>query len=262
MCMISEELKKLGLNDKQITVYLSVLEQGKATHIAISRITKINRTTVYSVAKELAEKGLITEDLGGTTTYLVALPPQNVFTIVEKAEKELFEKKKAAEAVSFELSKLVKLAKYSAPKITFVDEKNLEQYLYKQTPIWNRSLMAYDRTWWGFQDKTFVKHYEAWIDWYWEKGVQGDMYVKLLSNESAEAIKKKKFKNRIIRFWKKSSDFTATMWVLGDHMVMINTSQRPHYLVEIHDKTLAHNMRELFRGMWEEMTETNNIGKL
>lgn len=260
--MITEELKRLGLNEKQITVYLAVMEQGKTTYTAIARMTKINRTTVYSVAKELTEKGLITEDLGGTNAYLVALPPQNIFAIVEKAEKELFEKKKAAEAVNFELNRLVKLTKYSAPKITFIDEKNLEKYFYKQTPIWNRSLMPYDRTWWGFQDKTFVKHYEAWIDWYWEKSVEGEIYVKLLSNESAEAIKRKKFKNRIIKFWKKSNDFTATTWVTGDYVIMVVTSTRPHYLVEINDKVLAHNMRELFKGMWEEMTEIEKTTKI
>lgn len=29
--------------------------------------------------------------------------------------------------------------------------------------------MEKDSTWWGFQDHTFVEHYEKWIDWYWQE---------------------------------------------------------------------------------------------
>ena len=36
---------------------------------------------------------------------------------------------------------------------------------------------------------------------------------------------------------------------------MIITNQQPHYLVEIHDTALAHNLREVFKGIWNTLIQ-------
>lgn len=46
------------------------------------------------------------------------------------------------------------------------------------------------------------------------------------------------------------TNFTATTWICGDSQIMISTRQHPFYLVEIHDKTMAHNTKEIFRKLW------------
>lgn len=253
--MITEFLKQLGLNDKQSTVYLTVLEQGKSTPQQISRITKINRTTVYSVGKELVDKQLIVEDLTGPRTYLVAKSPAELNGIVEQEQRALNKKKDLITQLVKQLEPIAKNANYSVPKIIFIEERNLEDYLYKKVADWSASLAKYDNTWWGFQDKSLVRNYETWIDWVWDKGlpkqIAEQQYVKLLSNQAAEAIKKKKYQRRIIKFWDKG-DFTATVWILGDYVIMLNTSEHPYNLVEINDRLLAHNLRELFKGIWEK----------
>lgn len=253
IAMVNDILKQLGLNDKQISVYLAVLQQGKVTPANVAAFTRINRTTVYSVAKELIEKGFISEDLGSEHRYLVARPPQELHSLVQKEEREIQKKKQLVDQAIEQLRSFTKETKYAIPKIVFISEEEVENYLYKQTPKWDESIAKYDKLWWGFQDKTFVKYYEGWIDWYWETGSRPDSELQLLSNESAEEIKKKKFPSRRIKFWSKSEDFTATVWILGDYLVMIVTATRPHYLVEIHDTVLAHNMREVFKGIWEEI---------
>lgn len=254
--MVNDLLTQLGFSDKEIAIYLAVLQQGKATPTNIAKITKINRTTVYSVAKELIDKGVITEDIGGATTYLVARPPQDLMNLAATQERKVQEQKKVIEKAIWELQTLDGNAKYSIPKITFISEDKLEDYLYKEASKWNQSIIDTKTMWWGFQDATFVKSYEKWIDWYWEQGSPSGMQLQLLSNESAETVKKKKFTNRKIKYWKGSKDFTATTWVNGDFVIMIVTSQRPHYLVEIHDKVLAHNLRELFKGIWADVPES------
>jgi predicted transcriptional regulator len=54
--MLETNLKNLGLSEKEIAVYLEVLKHGRVGPTQVSKITKINRTTVYSVAKELMKK--------------------------------------------------------------------------------------------------------------------------------------------------------------------------------------------------------------
>lgn len=251
--MINDLLKKLGFSDKEITVYLAVLKSGKITPGALSAVVNLNRTTVYSIAKELVKKGVIAEDLGADNLSLVAKPPQDLELMAKKEEKELEERKKNISKAIIELQSVAESTKYPIPKIVFVSEEDLENHLYKQTPVWDESILEKDGIWWGFQDHTFVQHYEDWIDWYWEVGSKKEVFLKLISNEVAEQIKKKKYERRQIRFWDQSKNFTATTWINGDFVVMIVTNQRPHYLVELHDAVLAHNMREIFKGIWNTM---------
>lgn len=248
--MINDLLKQLGFGDKEILVYLTLLQHGRLTPASLAKIVNINRSTVYSIAKELATKGVIAEDLGNKTLYLIAKPPHELEVLAQKEEKQLQEKRAIIKNAVEELQAITKSTQYTVPKIVFIAEDELENHLYKQTPIWDESVLKYDGLWWGFQDHTFVQNYEKWIDWYWEKGGKPEAALKLISNEVAEQIKKKKFERRQIRFWKESHNFTATTWILGDYVVMIVTNQKPHYLVEIHDAALAHNQREVFKGIW------------
>jgi predicted DNA-binding transcriptional regulator len=251
--MINELLAKIGLNEKEIQVYLTVLQNGKISPTALSKALGINRTTVYSVAKELVEKGLIREDLTSPTISLIARPAEDLEGYIDQEEKQIRQKRELAKRAIHELQSVVKTQTFALPKIIFVPEAELESYLYKQTPVWDKSILKYDGIWWGFQDDTLVGNYEKWIDWYWETGSDPKTKLKLLSNEVAENIKKKKFERRQIKFWDQSKNFTATTWVLGDFVTMIVTNQKPHYLVEIHDAVLAHNMREVFKGIWNTM---------
>lgn len=251
--MINELLKSLGFGDKEISVYLTLLQHGKLSPASLAKIVSLNRTTVYSIAKELVQKGVIAEDLGNKSLYLVAKPPQDLSQLAQKEEKQLEEKRAIIKNAVEELQGLTRATQYTTPKIVFKAQDEVESHLYAQTPIWDASILKYDATWWGFQDQTFVKNYEKWIDWYWEKGSDPKAKLKLLSNEAAEQIKKKKYERRQIRFWQESHNFSATTWVLGDFVAMIVTDRRPHYLVEIHDAVLAHNLREVFKGIWNSM---------
>ena len=248
--MNTSVLTQLGFSEKEITVYIEVLKRGKALPAEIAKLTGLNRSTVYNVASELQKRGVLTEDLGGPTRYLVALPVEDLMQLAIREEQELQKKKKLIQTAIGELQGIAASAVYAPPKITFITQEEIESFLHKRTGEWNRSIMERDGVWWGFQDNTFVDAYNDWIHWYW-KQVPPKLHVTLLSNksETEREMKKSKYPQREIRFWKDANQFTATMWVCGDYLVMTSTRQEPHYLVEIHDATLAHNMREVFQGI-------------
>ena len=49
-----------------------------------------------------------------------------------------------------------------------------------------------------------------------------------------------------------SSIDVGTLWIVGDYIIMIQTLEKPFYLVEIKDAVLSHNMREVFKKLWKE----------
>lgn len=253
--MLEESLKKFGLTDKEILVYLTVLENGKITPANIASITGIKRPTVYSVGKELIKKGVITEDLQGASGYFVALPPESLTAAIKQEEEALAEKKKLAKELMESLSNLPKSKSYSVPKMRFIDEQGIESFLYKQSPVWDVSTLQTDKpTWWGFQDHTFVENggLQEWIKWYWKQSPE-KITLKMLTNDSAieNQMREQHITRRIVKFWKKDLAFTATTWIVGDFVVLCMTRQHPHYLVEIHDAVYAENLRQVFKNLWD-----------
>lgn len=254
--MLNHYLQQLGFTDNEIAVYLCIQEGGKLSPVDISRITKINRTTVYSVAKELVKKAVIIEDLGGNSLYYSALSPDELRSLYRAQESELKAKIDITEQAIKELQSLPRSKQYSVPKIRFIDEPQLNDFLYKQLPVWLESAKKYDdHNWWGFQDTSLIKEYQGWVDHHWQI-LPNDFGLRLFTNnkqpeqEIASKIDKAR---RQVKYWDKSVDFTATHVVLGDYVLFIVTNKHPHYLVETHDAVMAQNLREMFKGLWDRI---------
>ena len=254
MGMLEKVLNQLGLGRKEQVIYKLILEHGKISPALLSRLSKINRTTVYSVAEELKAKGLILEDLGGKIIYYIPTRADDLKKILEEDREKAKHKEHSIHELQEILKNIPESKTYSVPKIRFIDEADLEQYLYEATPRWYESMQTTDTTWLGFQDHTFVEKFEKWIDWSWEKAPQ-PIKLKLLTNESdiEEKMKSKKYSDRrMLKFWD-NNEFTGTQWIVGSYIVLVVTKQRPYYLVEIHDSVMAHNMREVFKNIWKTL---------
>lgn len=249
--MLEKLLTELGLGEKEQKVYKLILEQGKISPALLARLAGIKRTTVYSVANELVDKGLIIEDWGGKILYYVPSRENELEKIIVKEREKNKNKETSIRELQEILKNIPESKTYSVPKIRFIDEADLEQYLYEATTRWYESMLTTDAIWWGFQDHTFVEKFEKWIDWSWEKAPQ-PIKLKLLTNESEieEKMKSKKYsEKRMLKFWG-NNKFTGTQWIVGSYIILIVTKQRPYYLVEIHDSVMAHNMREVFKKIW------------
>ena len=250
---MKEKLLMIGLNQTEIDIYLVLLEHGRLTPANISKISGINRSTAYAAASELLKKGIIEEDLSGKTKYYVALPPERLKDYTEKKIKELKRQENIINGLIPELELLPKSGMYSIPKVQFIDGKDIEDFLYKKTPIWEKSMRDMNqKTWWGFQDHTFVEidKYRKWILWYW-KQAREDMDLKLFTNQSAieNEMKDKHLSRRQLKLWT-GDNFTSTQWILGEYIVSIVTREKLHYLVQIRDKVLADSMRNFAKKLW------------
>lgn len=251
--MLRAHLSSLGFTEKEAELYLALLRHGKMSPPELSKITRIRRPTIYSIAKELVKKGVLFEDLGSRTLLLVAKKPEDFITVINREQKKLDEKKRLVEETIAELKKVAHHEKYSVPKIVFIPEEEFRDYIFTRAPAWHESILSRDNIFWGFQDHTFAEQYKEYIDWYWQKSAPEKLSLRLLSNEShiEELLKNSPYSRRHIRYWKPGDEFSASTWVCGDYVVMLYTKSRPHYLVEIHDRMFAENLRLVFKGIWE-----------
>ncbi len=252
--MIQETLLKLGFTDKEALIYMCIFENNKIAPATVARLTKINRATVYSVAKELIKKGVISEDLGNTSAFYTAMPPEEIVAMFERDAKKIDEQKKLALNLVQELAQLPKSQKYSVPKIKFIDDIQLEDYLYKNADKWDASGLSRDKTWWGVQDHAFAETYKVWFEWYWKR-LPKEIAVKLITNKKEEDVEfeGKQESRRQIKYWNKTGAITITHAVLGDYIIMVSSQEKPHYMIEIHDAVMAESLRQIFKGIWEDI---------
>lgn len=250
---MKEKLLKIGLNQTEIDIYLTLLEHSRLTPANISKITGINRTTVYAATSELLKKGVIEEDLSGKTKYYISLPPERLKDYTKRKISELKKQESIIHSLIPELELLPKSETYSIPKVQFIEGKDIEDFLYKKTPVWEQSMRDInEKTWWGFQDHTFVEDekYLKWIIWYWKQSA-GDIDLKLFTNQSEieEEMKAKNLPERQMKLWS-GDNFTSTQLVMGEYVVSIVTREKNHYLVQIRDRVLANSIRNLTKRLW------------
>ncbi|MDB5245282.1 MAG: Transcriptional regulator, TrmB [Parcubacteria group bacterium] len=245
-------LSALNLNPSEISLYRAVIAAGGLPPAQLAKASGLKRTTAYSVARSLIEKGLLTEDTTKRPRVFAPTTSEDVLALIDKERKQLTVRESTYQNLANELSKLSAQNSYPVPTVRFIEESKINSFLRQQAPIWDRDMLeAKEHTWWGFQDHTFVEEYGDWINWYWKQSPE-DIDLKLLSNraESEVEFAKNATLRRVIKFWGEANNFLSTTWAIGDYLVMINTRQKPFYLVEIHDKLMAHDQREVFRNLW------------
>ncbi len=246
-------LEPLGLNESELSLYQAILKAGSLPPAALAKTAGLKRTTAYSVARSLIEKGLIIEDATKRPRSFTLANAEQVLSLVEGDKKQMAIREASLLKLAAELSKISAKSSYPVPTVRFIEEGKIDSFMRQQTPVWDANLLASEPTWWGVQDHTFVEHYGDWIAWYWKQSDER-IDLKLLSNRAPVEVQfAKNYENlerRNIKFWGEADNFLSTMWAVGDYLIMINTRTRPFYLVEIHDKLMAHDQREVFKNLW------------
>ncbi len=72
-------LRGIGLTDKAARIYVAAIELGESTVQALSRKSKVARTSIYHVIEELIEKGCLVESQRDKKALYVPVNPGDVY---------------------------------------------------------------------------------------------------------------------------------------------------------------------------------------
>jgi sugar-specific transcriptional regulator TrmB len=90
-------LKNFGLSEKEIAVYLALIELGSSSVRTISQKAKINRGTTYDILKSLINLGIISYYNKESKQYFIAERPETLLAVIDKKQEELKEIKENIE---------------------------------------------------------------------------------------------------------------------------------------------------------------------
>ena len=82
-------LKDLGLSDKEIKIYLTLLSLGQSSVNAIAKRSRLNRVTTYDVLKYLQEKGLVSYVIKSGVKYFESAAPRKFLGDLQEKEVKL-----------------------------------------------------------------------------------------------------------------------------------------------------------------------------
>lgn len=132
-----EPLKNLGLSEKEVLVYLALLQLGAATPYQIAKKSGIKRPTAYVIAEELVEKGLLVHIPGEEKKRYLAKSPESF--IEEREERVLAARKILPELKSYQKNVAEK------PSILYFEglEGLRQAYQYREKDLHNKEIVGF-----------------------------------------------------------------------------------------------------------------------
>ena len=143
---MKKALQDIGLNEKEIHIYLTSLRWGSQPASVIAKHTQIARPTVYDTFRLLIQKGLASKTERRSTTYFQVLDPKNLIRYLEREQQEkirqLEKQKSQIEAILPELESL-EHPRSSRPRVKFFEGEAGIREAYEHTLDSSEPIRAY-----------------------------------------------------------------------------------------------------------------------
>jgi len=82
-------LKRVGLDDREVEVYLALLALKRARATDVAKAAKQSRSHTYVVLRDLQQKGLVSEVEHGKILQFIAEPPERILSYLKDREQEI-----------------------------------------------------------------------------------------------------------------------------------------------------------------------------
>ena len=239
------ELKKIGLSDKEAKVYLAGLELGKASVQDIAKKAGVNRTTVYVMVGSLENRGLMKTMKVGKRTFFVSENPDTFLDVLKKSKKEIEEKEMEIKEILPELKSLYNVAP-GKPKIRLYEGadiyKKVLDDLFESGAKEILEIIDADAA------RSFVSEEES--KTHYQKRIEKGIKLKALYTR-----KEGPYKNRLNlndeRFIEKDKfPVKGEIFIYGDRVGMSSVGQT-NIGVIIESKEISDTTRTLFNLAWE-----------
>ncbi len=113
-------LASLGLSEKEIDIYLCLLQVGTAPASTLGERTNIQRSTAQYTCQQLAKTGIIRMTQKGNAYLYSAEPPEKLVHLLEKQQQDLTKKEEQVHRIITELKNMMN-PHAVLPKIRFYE---------------------------------------------------------------------------------------------------------------------------------------------
>jgi len=245
--MVQETLRKIGLTEGEIKVYLALLELGSTTSGNIIKSSGISGSKVYEVLDRLASKGLVNFILKNQVKYFEAVSPNRILDYLEEKGKQIENEKISIQKIIPELILKQKQSKKATAKI-FTGWEGLKtanediiKTLKKGEEWLSMGLTEQPRTW----ELYFTNKQK-------ERAKKG-IVLKHLINKKYQSLyeQRKKLAHTEFKFLPEDFEMPTSTEIYADKIIIFILSKEDPMAIMIESKAVADSFRKYFNVLWE-----------
>jgi HTH-type transcriptional regulator, sugar sensing transcriptional regulator len=243
---IRATLAQLGLNGKEIRIYLALLPLGSAPASVLGKKTNIVRSTAKYTCDQLQRKKLVSVGNKNGTDWYTAEPPKKIFLLLEEQKRLLVQKTAAAERILSELEHLHH-PESTMPKVQFFEGIEGLIDLYENILKINSPIDSFEDK--GDMVEFFPEYVPVWV----AKRVALKIPNRVISpsdNPYNISNPEKFIEGHLLD--RNKYPFTGDIKITGD-CVAICSFQKNHPVgIFIQHQDIANNFRLIFEQLWEQ----------
>jgi len=235
-------LEKFGLEKREATIYIKLIELGSSTANDISKHTKILRQTVYEVLERLLDKGLISYTIKSGVRYFESASPHRLNDM-------LLEKQQLILPIIPQLESLHKIALLK-PKIEVYEGidglKSIYTDITKSSP---KILLEYGNS------AIFIEVMKLYfIDNYIKRRIENRIHVKIITEPGKNTRKLYSGDKKLLRETKYLTEMrtvkTAT-YIYNNKIALLSFEKNPVGVI-IENESFANTQKIIFEMMWKK----------
>ena len=246
---LSHYLENIGLNPKEIAVYLALLELGKANGTQVARKVEITRTSVIYLLEKLEQCNLIKIMQTKSGKEYIAEAPRKILTKLRNERDKAEESIQSFEDALPQLNQLFQKFIYE-PKVKFYRGKKEIQTIYKDMLTLPIDEMLYVGSIKEIENVLGRRFMRSWVKQRIIKGTKTKaIRIKEDEKDIAHYGSSKEY-NREVRFAPNNFKSPAHVEIYGDNVAIVTTADEEIGIV-ISSRDIAISMKSWFNELWK-----------
>jgi sugar-specific transcriptional regulator TrmB len=244
--MDKDVLRKIGLTENEIVIYLDLLRSGSSTAYDISKRTGIYRVHVYDKLEQLMDKGLATQVHKGAKKQFQPTPPGKLSQYLEEKKMEVESWEKEIGLIMPELEALTKLPREDTFVEVFKGKEGIK-YVLKDIVKTKKDVLIT-----GIDDERYHTELPVFMGQYFRdvKDCGIKERVITLRRKGIFIFDKKIAPNTEYRFLEEAQFNPTNTYVYGEKVVIV-TWGTPVLAVMIKNDEVAKTYRNHFEYLWK-----------
>lgn len=254
--LLLNTLHEFGLQDKEVRIYLALLELELATVFELAKHTGINRSSAYVVLEALKKKGLVGITDDKKVRRYVAVSPDVLAQMAQASWKKHETIKDNMLSILPELKGLHKGAKRKPVVRVYEGKEGLVQVLVQILGS-REKLLRYSAS-----ANDLLKHVPEYLAIFGQKRLELRIKIYTILPDTKQSLEllstsPKNYKAALVP--KSDFSFVSDFAVWDDYVVYVLYSIQSAYSILIESKDLAQNMKKLFDMAFENASLRGRI---
>lgn len=234
------ELKELGLSEKEVEVYIALLKTGLTTANRLAQMTGIKRSTTYDNLSLLGTKGLVSTIIKNKVNYYEATDPNKIIRLLD-------EKKERLSKIIPQLQSLKESAKDKTGVIFFEGKKGVIMVL-NDILEERESLLFYGSR------KIALIAMQDYPDNFIQKRAEAKIPLRAVLAEEDKGDQaynnRKIYKLSDLRFLKELNEIESNVFIYSDRVAFISSGGNLAGVI-IRNQEMVKQQKKIFEVLWK-----------